>query len=89
MLPKSLQPYAKAIAPFTLTLVAIAIQWAVTGEYDRAELTTTLTGLSAALLTYLVPNRSVTVDLEGEPAEGDETTLGTPVRDLFPDKPQH
>jgi hypothetical protein len=34
----------------------VAIQWAVTGEFDRAELVTALTGLSAAVITYLVPN---------------------------------
>jgi hypothetical protein len=56
MLPKSLQPYAKAVVPLAASLIAVALQWAITGEYDRAELVTQLTGLGSALLTYLVPN---------------------------------
>lgn len=56
MLPKPLQPYAKAAVPFVASLLAVAVQWAVTGEYDRAELVTQITGLGSALLSLLVPN---------------------------------
>jgi hypothetical protein len=57
-MPNALKPYAKAAAPFVLSLVAVAVQWAVTGTYDEAELATQLTGLLAALVTFAVPNRS-------------------------------
>lgn len=58
LLPVSLRPYAKAVLPFIGTLVAIGVQWIVTGEYDRAELSTTLTGLIAAFVTLLAPNKA-------------------------------
>lgn len=56
LLPARLQPYAKAALPFLATLAAIAVQWIATGEYDRAELTTTITGLGTTLLAFAVPN---------------------------------
>lgn len=37
-----------AMLPAVGTVVAVAVQWIVTGEYDRAELVTSLTGLVAA-----------------------------------------
>jgi hypothetical protein len=40
------------------TLVALAIQWAITGEFDRAELVTTLTGLGSALVAFLAAYRA-------------------------------
>lgn len=49
-------PFAKAIAPALVTLLAVGIQVVATGEFDRAELATALTGLVAALSSYLVPN---------------------------------
>lgn len=55
-LPARLQPYAKALLPAVGTLVAIAVQLAVTGEYDRAELTTTITGLGATIVAFVFPN---------------------------------
>lgn len=42
-----------AVIPAAGSLIAVAIQWAVTGELDRAELVTALTGFSAALLAGL------------------------------------
>lgn len=48
--------FAKAIAPAVGTVIAVALQWVITGEFDRAELVTALTGLSAAVLSYWVPN---------------------------------
>lgn len=58
LLPAGLQPLAKAVWPAIGTLAAVAVQWIATGEFDRAELTTAITGLVAALVTYGVPNRS-------------------------------
>jgi hypothetical protein len=56
-MPKKLQPFAKAIAPFALSLVAAGLQWASTGTYDGAELETNVTGILTALAVYFVPNR--------------------------------
>lgn len=55
-LPTKLQPYAKALIPFVLTLVTIGVQWAVTGEYSHSELATTVTGLVTTFAAYLFPN---------------------------------
>lgn len=55
-LPASIQPYAKAFLPFIGTLIAIGVQYAVTGEYDRAEFVTTITGFGSTLVTFLFPN---------------------------------
>jgi hypothetical protein len=57
LLPLSLQPYAKAVIPTVLTVSALAVQWAATGEFDKAEFTTALTGLIGAAVTFLVPNK--------------------------------
>ena len=48
--------FAKALVPAAGTALAVGIQWVASGEFDRAELATALTGLSAAAITYLVPN---------------------------------
>jgi hypothetical protein len=56
LLPAGLRPLAKACWPAIATLVAVAVQWIATGEFDRSELVTAITGLCAALLTYWVPN---------------------------------
>jgi VIT1/CCC1 family predicted Fe2+/Mn2+ transporter len=61
--------YAKAIVPAVATILAVAIQWAVTGEFDRAELATALTGLLAAVVTYVVPNTPPTTG-KGAALEG-------------------
>lgn len=55
----NLKPYLKAIVPFVATILAVALQWAVTGEFDRAEMVTAITGLLASAVTYLVPNAPV------------------------------
>ena len=57
MLPASLQPYAKAASPAILTLIAVVGHWIATGEFDRAETATAVTGGLSALVSYLVPNR--------------------------------
>lgn len=46
----------KALLPFVGTLLAVGIQYGVTGEFDKAEVATALTGISASLVTLLVPN---------------------------------
>jgi hypothetical protein len=79
MLPEALQPYAKAVYPFVLAIIATLGQWVLTGEFNTAEAVTIGTGASAALLTLLVPNGAALHFHEGEPPEGDTTTLGTPV----------
>lgn len=55
-MPASLRPYAKAVLPFALTLIAVIGQVIATGEFDRAEFATALTGALAALVTYSVRN---------------------------------
>lgn len=55
-MPESLRPYAKAIYPFLLTIVAVLGQWAVTGQLDRPELVTAVTGALSALVTFWVRN---------------------------------
>jgi hypothetical protein len=58
MLPKSsLQPFAKAIAPLVLGIVGALLQWVITGQLDGAALATAITGIVAAALVYLVPER--------------------------------
>jgi hypothetical protein len=42
-----------AAMPALVALVAVLIQWAVTGEYNRPELATLITGLATSLLTGL------------------------------------
>lgn len=59
LLPVKLQDRAKAIYPALGTLVATGAHWASTGEFDRVELVTIVTGMVASLLTYSVPNRKV------------------------------
>lgn len=55
-LPARVRPYAKAFVPAVGTLLAVGVQYVVTGELDRAELTTALTGAGTTLVTLLTPN---------------------------------
>lgn len=48
--------YAKAILPALGGLVAVVVQWAATGVFDRAELNTAVVAVGAAVLTALTPN---------------------------------
>jgi hypothetical protein len=57
LLPTGLQPYAKAVYPALGTIVGVAVQWIATGEFDRAETVTAISGAIAALLAYAPPNR--------------------------------
>lgn len=52
----NLKPYLKAIVPFVGTLVAIGVQVLVTGQFDKAEVATAVTGILASAVTYFVPN---------------------------------
>ena len=58
LLPPSLRPFAKAVIPALGTLIAVGIQYLSTGEFDRAEMTTAVTGLSTALVAFLATNHS-------------------------------
>jgi hypothetical protein len=40
---------AAAVLPAVVTVLAVVIQWAVTGEFSRPELATALTGLVASV----------------------------------------
>lgn len=57
LLPEGLRARAKSVYPALGTLIATGSQWAVTGEFDRVELVTIITGMAASLLTYTVPNK--------------------------------
>lgn len=54
-------PIAKAEAPFVLSLVAAAVNWASSGVFNAPELYTLLGGAVAALVVYLVPNAKPSV----------------------------
>lgn len=56
LLPESWQPYAKAIAVQTAGLIAIAVQWGSTGEFDRAELVTLIGSIATTFFVYATPN---------------------------------
>jgi len=53
-MPKS--PIAKALSPLVLGVVALLVQWAVTGTLNAGELSTAIAALATSLLVYLVPN---------------------------------
>ena len=50
-----ISPKAKlaGLLPAISAILAITVQWAVTGEYDRAELVTSLTGLASSAVAFL------------------------------------
>lgn len=56
-LPASLQPYAKAVTPAVLTLVAVGVQWVNSGVFDQDEVKTAVIGAVTAVLTYAIPNK--------------------------------
>lgn len=64
MLPKSLQPYAKALAPLLLAAAAAGVQWLITGQFGAAELATSLTGAASAVFVLLLRNRLDPAKLE-------------------------
>lgn len=61
--------FAKAVLPATGTVVAVGVQWGVTGKFDKAELATAVTGLGASALSYLVPNLKLNDMLDFIPSE--------------------
>jgi hypothetical protein len=63
----ALRPYLKAVVPFVLTIIAVCAQWFVTGEFDKAEFATALTGALSALVTYAVSNEPG--DIQRDPPE--------------------
>jgi hypothetical protein len=66
LLPAPLRPYAKAIAPAVLAVLAALVHVATSGgQVAGPELGVAITGLLAALVTFLVPNadRPATVPL--------------------------
>lgn len=87
-----ISPKAKlaALIPFLATLAAIGVQWLVTGEYDRAELVTSLTGLSGAILAFVGAWLGQPGDVTTTIGPASDELLGdTPLSDepIEPDKP--
>lgn len=52
----TLKPYLKAVVPALATLIGVAGQWVATGEFDRAETATAITGGLTSLLAFAVRN---------------------------------
>ena len=72
-----LQRYAKALGPFALTAVGVLLHGAFTGEFDRTELATAITGVASALVTFAVPNGAHEETYDSDPLDDDgRTTLG-------------
>lgn len=51
-----LSRYLKALTPAALTVIAVLVHYAITGEWDRAEWILGATGLVSAFITLVVPN---------------------------------
>lgn len=62
---------AAGLVPAVLALAAVGVQWVATGEFDRAELATALTGLlaavGAAVGAYLARPGVVEAEVNGVP----------------------
>jgi hypothetical protein len=84
LIPAKVRPYAKAVLPLVLALVAAALQWAITGEFDTSEIATALTGIATSGVTFGTSNGEPVDYIDArEPTEDEtETTLGTPTSDL-------
>lgn len=54
-----LRPYAKAVAPAALAVLAVLARWLVTGDWDAHQWDIALTGLLAATVSYFVPNAKI------------------------------
>jgi len=67
MLPKSLQPFAKAIAPAVLTIAGVLIDWLANGSFDKQTLTIAVTGLVTSVVVYFVPNAQPMVEPTAKP----------------------
>jgi hypothetical protein len=77
LLPKRLQPYAKAAWPAIISVVAAAVSWVATGNLDLSEIRTAIGGGLLALVTLGVPNRrkSITLTMPAMDA-ADERAIG-------------
>jgi hypothetical protein len=58
LLPARLQPFAKAVYPALIALVAVVVQIASSGSIDGPALSTAVGGLVLTVVTFLVPNQS-------------------------------
>lgn len=56
-LPAPWRPYAKAILPSLVALASVGLQWALTGDLDKAALNTALTAFAMVLITFVAPNK--------------------------------
>lgn len=65
LLPVGARPYAKAVFPTIIALVAIATSWATTGTFNEGELRATLAAGLNALIIYGVVNRGNRVSAVG------------------------
>lgn len=55
-MPKSLQPFAKAIAPAVLSLVGALVNSLADGKFDSSSIKVLVGGLVLSAVAYLVPN---------------------------------
>jgi hypothetical protein len=55
-LPSKLQPFAKAIAPALLTLIATLVDWLVVGTFNKETGAIVITGFLSSVVVYFVPN---------------------------------
>ena len=58
LVPAKLRPFAKAVLPALLSLVAFLVLALSTGRVDGAALNTLVVGLLGSIVTYLIPNTS-------------------------------
>lgn len=54
--PPKLQPFAKAVVPFVIALVAVGLAMLGEGGWDAAATNAAVVGILSAVLVYLVPN---------------------------------
>jgi hypothetical protein len=66
LLPPPLRPFAKAVLPALGTLIAVGVQTLSTGSLDKPELSTAITGMSAALVAFLATNHNELTDEEDD-----------------------
>ena len=65
----SLGPFMKAIAPALLALIGAGTNALIAGKIDKQTLVIAITGLVAAVITYLVPNTPKPVAPPAPPAK--------------------
>jgi hypothetical protein len=62
LLPPVLQPFAKAIYPFLVTLLTIGVNAAFGDPLDVDALKAAVLGIALAAVTFLVPNGQIDAD---------------------------